>query len=190
MSKQIRYDMAASPDDVIDRLASETVPFQSVLNLRSPVASYGTWLKESFTGDKEFLAKIDGHRFRVTTIGLWPFKGTSPATSWLTYVGAMHGSIRQSSNGSTVQTQFRMFPIFLILMIAASCLVGVMAILAILVLVLGAEMEMVARIVVWAISGLFSTFALTFAGYILFAARFQERRTRAFLDRFCSEIAP
>jgi len=185
MPKQLAYDLSLPAAEVIDRLKDETVPFEGVLNLGSPLRSYGTFLKESFTGTKNVLAKIDGQHFRLMTIGFWPFKGASP----LANVGAMHGAVQDSDTGSRVQAQFKIFPIWLVLMVLMLCLCAFAAAIAILVAILGAQMEFVARVVIWAICGAFGVFSLFFVLYILVGARNQEIVIRKFLDDFVTRIA-
>ncbi len=185
MPKQLDYDVSLPAAEVIERLKEETVPFEAVLNLASPLRSYGTFLKESFTGTKNVLAKIDGQNFRLMAIGFWPFKGASP----LANVGAMHGAVHDSNTGSKVQAQFKIFPIWLVLMLVVLCLCAFAAAIAILVAILGAEMEFVARVVIWAICAAFGVFSIFFMLYILVGARNQEMVIRKFLDDFAARIA-
>ena len=46
MPRQLDYDVSLPPAEVIDRLKTETVPLGDVLNLGSPLRSYGTFLKD------------------------------------------------------------------------------------------------------------------------------------------------
>lgn len=52
------------------------------------------------------MSKIDGNRFRLMSIGIWPFKGPLASFS----LAAVHGSMEESSGGSTIRGQYTRGP--------------------------------------------------------------------------------
>ena len=118
------------------------------------------------------------------TIGAWPFKGASP----LANVGAMHGAVEDSGSGSKVRAQFKIFPVFLALILVMLCLFAFAAATAILVAMLGAQMEFVVRVLIWGLCVAFCAFSLVFILYVFIGARSQEIVIGKFLDDFVGRI--
>ena len=59
--------------------------------------SYATFVTESFSGDREVVAKIEGNDFQLMPIGIWPVKGQTGRC-----VGALRGSINTEGSGSRI----------------------------------------------------------------------------------------
>jgi len=64
---------------------------------------YRTFVKESFVGDREVLAKIQGSNFELMPIGISPVKGRSGPSA-----GALIGTIQTEGTGSRVDLSYRM----------------------------------------------------------------------------------
>src|SRR5262245_23138828 len=98
MAKTYHHPVRLTPPQVVARLRSATVPYEVVADRLAPVRSYARFLTESVAGPKELVARIDGRRFRLTPIGVRPFKGPS----WTAPVGALDGEVRPAEGGGSV----------------------------------------------------------------------------------------
>ena len=185
ISTQLTYDISLPVPEVINRLKDETVSFESVFSFRSPLESYNTFVTESLFGTKRVVAKIDGLKFRLLTIGIIPKKGSSSTASY----GAMYGTIQHSNAGSTILAKFRIYPVWLIAMFIMLCVCFCSIMAAILVSIMGAEMESMDRVITYSFTLFFAVFPLIFGGAILLGARNQEIQLRRFLDEFVARVA-
>jgi hypothetical protein len=185
MSTQHSYDISLPVPEVINRLKDETVSFESVFSLRSPLESYKTFMSESFIGTSRVVAKIDGQKFRLLTIGIMPKKGSSATANY----GAMYGTIQHSNAGSTILAKFRIYPVWLVWVFIMLCVCAFSIVAAILVGILGAEMDSTNRVITYSFTLFFGVFPLIFVGAILLGARKQEIQLRRFLDEFVARVA-
>lgn len=144
MSTQLTCDISLPFREVINRLKDETVSFDSVFSLRSPLKSYEAFISESFIGTSRVVAKIDGQKFRLLTIGIMPKTGSSATANF----GAMYGTIQHSNAGSTILAKFRIYPVWLVAVFVMLCVCAFSIMAAILVGILGAEMEFMDRVIV------------------------------------------
>jgi hypothetical protein len=185
MPQRLRFQLSLPPSEIIARIADETVAFESVLNIRSPVHGYGTFLKESLTGPRQFLSKIQGDSFAIMTIGMWPFKGGMITPN----VGRMQGTVRPSGPGSIVEAGFRVFPAFLITTAAMGSVFAFFAgLLLLLVLSTGAQMDLGTRAGSLIVSGVLLCLGLICAAYVPVSARAQKEATSRFLDRLFADL--
>jgi hypothetical protein len=183
MLNKLYYDVPLAPLEVIERLTAETVPFESLTNIHSPFTSYATFLKETLVGPKQVVAKIDANHFRLMTIGFWPFKGPSLFAN----VGAMYGTVEQSTGGSIIHAQFRIAPTFLAMLLALSGLLVFVLVGAISLLVFASGLE--GRFMLLVMCAFFTLIAFTMFAYVFVGARVQARSTRKFLDELVASIA-
>jgi len=183
MSTKLYYDVPLAPLEVIERLRAETVPFESVTNIHSPFTSYATFLKESLVGPKQVVAKIGANDFRLMTIGIWPFKGTLPFAN----VGAMYGTVEQSTGGSRIHAQFRIAPTFLAMLLALSALLVFVLAGAISLLVFASGLE--GRFMLLGMCAFFALIAFYMIAYVFVGARVQAKSTRKFLDELVAGMA-
>jgi hypothetical protein len=144
------------------------------------------FIKESFTGSREFLSKIEGDTFAIMPIGFWPFKGsiTGPC------VGSMRGTVKPSGTGSTVEAGFRLFPVSVIQAVAMTLAFALFAAVSlILALTTGAQMGPATRTFLVVNSGAFLCFGLFCPAYIAVCASMQKRATSRFLDRLFADTS-
>jgi hypothetical protein len=184
MPQQLRFHLSLPPSEVVARIAEETVPLPSVLNLRSPLQSYATFIRESFSGSRQFLSKIEGETFAIMSIGFWPFKGSMIGA----YVGRMQGTVKPSGTGSIVEAGFRLFPISVISAVAMTFVFALFAmVLLIFALTTAAQMGSGMRIFALLQSGVFLCFGLFCPVYIAVCASMQKRATSRFLQRLFAD---
>ena len=124
MPQRLRYQLPLPPSEVITRIERETVPFHSVVNLRSPVDGYVKFIVESFTGPRQFVSRIQGDSFAIMTMGMWPFKGSPTGAN----VGSMKGTVKPSGEGSVVEAGFRLFPWMVICVVAMTLMFAFFAV--------------------------------------------------------------
>ena len=86
-----------TPQQVISRLRERSIPYESIVNWNAPMEGYATFVTESFSGDREVVAKIEGNDFQLMPIGIWPVKGKTGHC-----VGALRGSINTEGSGSRI----------------------------------------------------------------------------------------
>jgi hypothetical protein len=183
MAAKLDYNVPVAPLEFIERLRADTVPFEGIASLRSPISSYTTFLKESFAGPRQVLAKIDGNTFRLMTIGFWPFKGASIFAN----VGAMHGKVEESpGGGSEIHAEFRIALMFLVQSIALCGLLVLVLAGATGLLLFGAGLE--GRFFMLGGCAFFAVIAVTMIAYVFVGARVQETAIRRFLDELAANV--
>lgn len=184
MSKDICHEIPLPPENVLEQLKKQTVAFESITSLSSPLESYGKFLQESFSGENTVVARITGERFRLLPIGIWPVKGKSA----LACVGAMHGNVRGCKAGSKLYARFKIAPIYIIYIIGMS-LLSLLAVTAMsIVTLLGFRME--GFIMLWCVSGAMCAATLFLSFYVWFGRRNQAEILRKFVDNFVTGIKP
>jgi hypothetical protein len=177
MSKQHQYEASLTPSQALARLRSATVPQEDVAHLSAPLRSYATFVAESVTGPKEFIARIDGERFRLLPIGVWPLKGHH----WTSPVGSLHGEVSSAAAGARVTARFKVFPAYLALAVGWSLLVAGLGGPWLLLTAVSQQPEPLDRIMPWAVVGALAVLGLGLWAGLLLAARRQERAMAEFL---------
>jgi len=183
MSKQHQYEVRLTPSQVLARLRSATVPQEDVANLSAPLRSYATFVAESVTGPKEFIAGMDGPRFRLMPIGVWPFKGHH----WTSPVGSLHGEVAPAAAGARVTARFKLFPAYLAFAVGWSLLVAALGGLWLFLTAVSQQLEPLDRIIPWAVVSVLAALGLALWAGLLFAARRQERAMAGFLGSLLRE---
>jgi hypothetical protein len=183
MSKHHQYEVRLTPSQVLARLRSATVPQEDVAHLSAPLRSYATFVAESVTGPKEFIARIDGQRFRLMPIGVWPFKGHH----WTSPVGSLNGEVSSAAAGSRVTARFKVFPAYLALAVGWFLLVAGLGGLWLFLRAMSQQLEPLDRIMPWAVVSVLAVLGLGLWAGLLLAARGQERAMAEFLGGLLRE---
>lgn len=75
MPTPLHYEVPLPLSKFLERLHNETVSFEIFQEmLQTPGQGYAELLRESFSGLKNLMSKIDGNKFRQMNIGVWSFK--------------------------------------------------------------------------------------------------------------------
>jgi hypothetical protein len=185
MAKQLHYDVRLPPAAVLERLASATVRWEDIADLRSPLGSYVKFVAESLAGPREFVARIDGAYFRITPIGIRPFKGRS----WTAPVGWMEGCVEAAGGGARVTARFRINPWYPVVFAAWF---AVLALLAVPVLLMATAAGVKPEDRTWTLTllGAMAAGGLAFVGVIWVNGRSQERVIAEFLGRLLGDVGP
>jgi hypothetical protein len=183
MSERQQYEVRLTPAQVVARLRAATVPHEDVASLAAPLRSYAGFLVESVTGPREFLARIDGHRFRLMPIGVWPFKGRN----WTSPVGSLNGEISPAAAGARVTARFKVFPAYLAFAAGWSLLVAGLGGLWLSLTATSQQLQPLDRIMPWVVVAVLGVVGLGLWAGLLFAARMQERAMAAFLGGLLRE---
>jgi hypothetical protein len=183
MSKQHQYEVRLTPSQVLARLRSATVPQEVVANLSAPLRSYATFVAESVTGPKEFIARIDGQRFRLMPLGVWPFKGHH----WTSPVGSLNGEVSSAAAGARVTARFKVFPAYLAFAVGWFLLVAGLGGLWLFLTAMGQQLEPLDRIMPGAVVSVLAVLGLALWEWLLLAARRQERAMAEFLSSLLRE---
>jgi hypothetical protein len=183
MSKQLHYEVRQTPAQVLARLRSATVPQEDVVNVSAPLRSYATFVAESVTGPKEFLARIDGLRFRLMPMGVRPFKGPS----WTSPVGSLQGEVSSSSAGACVTARFKVFPAYLAFAVGWFVLVAGFGGLWLMLTATSQQLEPLDRIMPWAVVSALVVAGLALWAGLALAAHTQERAMAGFLSSLLRE---
>ena len=176
----IEHRCSLPPESLLRELSAATLSFEEMFDLKHPGKSYAKQLKESFTGDKTTMARIDGNEARLMPVGTYPFKGRSAiATS-----GYLSCQVEADGDGSLIRSAYTIgafrFVIAFLLFFGAVMLIAVG-----LLLTFGQGVDGFRALV--GTAGCFALFSFGYPLWILRGAKTQERLTREFLDDF---VAP
>jgi hypothetical protein len=183
MSKQHQYEVRLTPSQVLALLRSATVPQEVVANLSAPLQSYATFVAESVTSPKEFIARIDGQRFRLMPIGVWPFKGHH----WTSPVGSLNGEVSSAAARTRITARFKVFPAYLAFAVGWFLLVAGFGGLWWLLTAMSQQLAPLDRIMPWAVMSVLAVLGLGLWAGLLFAARRQEQAMAEFLGSLLRE---
>lgn len=178
--RQISIESTLAPDKFLDKLRAETVNYEEIFQVSTPLAGYATFLQHSFRNLKRVVATIEGLSFMLFPIGIVPAKGKSP----LANAGALHGTVEPSKTGSRIDTHYR-FGAGLLLFVAAFGLVSV-SLVAIAALATITNPQQAGLLQLQGLAVASCVFTATFAVYFWIARRSQSQLLKAFLDDVCS----
>jgi hypothetical protein len=186
MKNPFRHETLRSqlvPADFITRLREHTIPHESIFNWVAPMEGYQTFAKELFVGDKEVVAKIQGNRFQLMPIGIWPVKGKTPTAN----AGLLYRTVEAEGTGSRVDIWYRtplIWTIFVTVFFLVTCL---FSLLFFGILAFDPQNDHPFELIALIVS--LPTFALVFAALGLAAAWQQSEILRRFLHEMVRKDA-
>ena len=175
------FHSSLPPPVFFEKLREATVPFDEIISLEKPLEGYLDYLKETFTGERTMIARIEGQEARLLPIGIWPVKGRSGMAN----CGYLSCIVDAEETGSMIRSSYQLAWIYKVA-IPLFLLFSALLAMAIAGLILyGAELE--GRWMLVGSAAFAILLCLAFPLYYLRAANTQSRLTREFLEKFVTE---